>query len=178
MIATQGYVEINLEDAKRMALIPGEVVNVSSPRGEIQLPVRIVDTLKSGVVFVPFHFGSWDAKQEANELTVDFTDPLSKQPTFKQSSYQIETMRTKYKVSEHVTFQDIADANQLSLEELARLNRMMPPYRADLGAEVEVPLSRRNVKSPLYMPYRRIDNYPHFEQADLPYTKQDLKLDD
>ncbi|WP_442593772.1 molybdopterin oxidoreductase family protein [Neobacillus sp. D3-1R] len=175
MVAPQGYVEINIEDAKELGLVPGEVVKVSSPRGSIDVPTRIVDTIKSGVVFVPFHFGSWENNQAANELTTDFTDPLSKQPTFKHASCKIETIRKKIQVSQDHSFEQIADANHLTMDELARINKMMPPYRADVGRTVEVPLSRIDVKIPPYMPYRNIDRLPHFGQSSLPYTKLDIE---
>jgi ferredoxin-nitrate reductase len=162
MIAPQGYVEIHVEDAERLGLIPGEVVQVVSPRGSIKVPARIVDTVKQGVVFVPFHYGTWENDEAANELTVDFTDPLSKQPTFKQSSCRVETLRKRYRVSSSDMLHQIAGENRLTLEELARINRMMPPYRADIGSEVEVPLSRVNVEIPPYMPYRNIERWPHF----------------
>ncbi|MEO2078224.1 MAG: molybdopterin oxidoreductase family protein [Bacillus sp. (in: firmicutes)] len=164
MIAPQGYVEIHVEDAESLRLIPGEVVQVVSPRGSIKVPARIVDTVKQGVVFVPFHYGTWENNEAANELTVDFTDPLSKQPTFKQSSCRLETLRKRYQVSSSDMLEQIAAENRLTLEELARINRMMPPYRADIGSEVEieVPLSRVNVEIPPYMPYRNIERWPHF----------------
>ncbi|MDQ1143967.1 ferredoxin-nitrate reductase [Bacillus sp. SORGH_AS 510] len=162
MIAPQGYVEIHVKDAEDLGLIPGEVVRVVSPRGSIKVPARIVDTVKQGVVFVPFHYGTWENDEAANELTVDFTDPLSKQPTFKQSSCRVETLRKRYRVSSSDKLEQIAAENRLTLEELARINRMMPPYRADIGSEVEVPLSRVNVEIPPYMPYRNIERWPHF----------------
>ena len=90
MIAPEGYVEINISDAEKLSLLPGEVVRIVSPRGSIKVPTRIVDTVQPGLVFVPFHYGSWEDNQAANELTVDFTDPVSKQPTFKQASCRIE----------------------------------------------------------------------------------------
>jgi len=175
MVAPQGYAEINIEDAQNLGLIPGEVVKVSSPRGSIKVPARIVDTIKKGVVFVPFHFGTWENNEAANELTADFTDPLSKQPTFKHASCRIETLRKRYQISSSVTLLHVADENRLTLEELARINRMMPPYRADIGKVVEVPLSRVNVEIPPYMPYRSIEKFPSFKQANLPYTRLDLE---
>ncbi|WQF87694.1 Putative molybdopterin oxidoreductase, aspartate decarboxylase-like domain superfamily [Colletotrichum destructivum] len=47
-----------------------------------------------GQVFVPFHFGYWDAKdgksRAANELTVERWDPISKQPMFKSGAVRID----------------------------------------------------------------------------------------
>jgi ferredoxin-nitrate reductase len=175
MIAPEGYAEINILDAEKMGLLPGEVVKISSPRGSIEVPARITDTVKSGVIFVPFHYGSWENNQAANELTVDFTDPLSKQPTFKQASCRIETLRQKYMIEHEDSLSEIAKQYKLSIEEIARINRLMPPYRADIGSEVMVPLSTINVDIPPYAPYRNIEKFPHFKQAELPLAMKDKK---
>jgi ferredoxin-nitrate reductase len=51
---------------------------------------------------------------------------------------------------------------------------MMPPYRADIGDTIEVPLSMKNVSIPPYMPYREIEKAPSFKQAKLDVTRFDL----
>ena len=52
-----------------------------------------------GVVFVPFHYGYWDAGDDAgpdgrpraaNELTITLWDPVSKQPRFKTAAVKVE----------------------------------------------------------------------------------------
>ena len=173
MIAPHGYVEINIKDAQRLFLLPGEVVRIVSPRGSIEVPARIVDTVQPGLVFVPFHYGSWQENQAANALTVDFTDPLSRQPTFKQASCRIEKIRKKYTINQNVSLEEIATENGITVEDLARANKMIPPYRADIGNQVEVPLSMVNVSIPPYMPYRNIEKLPHFKQASLEVTRMD-----
>lgn len=177
MIAPQGYVEIHIMDAQNLSLLPGEVVRVVSPRGSIEVPARIVDTVQPGLVFVPFHYGSWQEKQAANNLTVDFTDPLSRQPTFKQSSCRIEKIRKNYTVKQNISLEQIAAENGLSLVDIARANKMIPPYRADIGDRIEVPLSMANVTIPPYMPYRNIEKWPHFNQASLEVTRMDKDSD-
>jgi Molydopterin dinucleotide binding domain len=47
-----------------------------------------ISGIRDGVLFVPFHYGYWDAKDDqphraANELTITGWDPVSKQPIFK-----------------------------------------------------------------------------------------------
>jgi ferredoxin-nitrate reductase len=176
MIAPEGYVEINMKDAERLSLLSGEVVRVLSPRGYIEVPARIVDTVQPGLVFVPFHYGSWQDNQAANTLTVDFTDPLSRQPTYKQASCRIEKIRKSYTVSSKYSLSDIASENGISIEELARANKMIPPYRADIGDQIEVPLSVVNVPIPPYTPYRKIEKVPHFKQASLEVTRMDDEM--
>jgi ferredoxin-nitrate reductase len=163
MAAPQGYVDISVKDAEAISILPGEMVRVVSPRGWIQVPARVVDTVQPGLVFVPFHFGSWQQQQAANELTADLTDPVSKQPTFKQSSCRVEKLRKKVVIQQGVALSDIATSHGLTLEQLAQINRIMPPYRADIGREIEVPLSMVDVVIPPYMPYREVGIFPKFD---------------
>ena len=66
-----------------------------SRRGAVEAPVRI-GTVRPGVVFVPFHYGYWDANGDgrhtraANELTPTSWDPVSKQPLFKVAAVRLE----------------------------------------------------------------------------------------
>ncbi len=50
--------------------------------------------IRPGVVFVPFHYGYWDANgskhRAANELTITAWDPVSKQPLFKVAAVRVE----------------------------------------------------------------------------------------
>lgn len=164
-IAPNGYVEIHPDDAARLRLLPGEKVRIVSPRGSIEVPARIVDTVQRGLVFVPFHYGSFQAREAANELTVDFTDPVSKQPTFKQSACRIEKLRHFYTVQENEKLSDVAGKFGYTEEELAKANLLMPPYRADIGMRLEIPYSAVDVKIPPWNPYRSVENVPHFAQA-------------
>ncbi|WP_123040424.1 molybdopterin oxidoreductase family protein [Cohnella candidum] len=91
-IAPKAYAEIHEEDASALGLIPGQMVRVVSPRGEIEVPVRPGRVVQKGLIFVPFHYGSWEGREAANEITADFTDPLSKQPMFKQSKCRVEPL--------------------------------------------------------------------------------------
>jgi hypothetical protein len=48
-----------------------------------------------GVVFVPFHYGYWDAPgadhdRAANELTITAWDPASKQPLLKVGKARVQ----------------------------------------------------------------------------------------
>jgi ferredoxin-nitrate reductase len=162
MAAPQGYIEINKKDADKLLILPGEVVRVVSPRGWIEVPARIVDTVQPGLVFVPFHYGSWQQHQAANELTVDLADPVSKQPTFKQSSCRIEKIRQKVIVQPGDTLSSIAGKYGLTDEQLAAINKMIPPFRADIGKEIEVPLSMVDVVIPPYMLHRDVSIFPKF----------------
>ncbi|GIJ44374.1 molybdopterin oxidoreductase [Virgisporangium aliadipatigenens] len=84
------WVELHADDAARLGIGDGDRVRVTSPRGEMFAPARIAD-VRPGTVFVPFHYGCFDApgRVAANELTVTAWDPVSKQPLFKVAAVRI-----------------------------------------------------------------------------------------
>lgn len=69
------WVEVNALDAARSGVHDGDLVEIASPRGAITATVRIA-AIRRGVLFVPFHYGYWDADDDtgnhraANELTI------------------------------------------------------------------------------------------------------------
>jgi formate dehydrogenase alpha subunit len=80
-----GFVEINPEDARRLAISQGERVKVKSRRGEIEIKAFITERTLPGVVFIPFHF----AECAANELTSGNLDPEAKIPEFKVCAVKV-----------------------------------------------------------------------------------------
>jgi anaerobic selenocysteine-containing dehydrogenase len=91
------WVEISCSDAEVAGINEGDLIEVSTPRGAISAQARL-SAIRSGVLFVPFHYGYWDASDDghhraANELTVTDWDPASKQPIFKTAAAQIRRLR-------------------------------------------------------------------------------------
>jgi anaerobic selenocysteine-containing dehydrogenase len=88
------WVEIATGDAQARGIEEGDLCVVESARGRVIAPARLTG-IKPGVLFVPFHYGSWDLKTDreetraANELTMTTWDPVSKQPLFKVASVRI-----------------------------------------------------------------------------------------
>jgi formate dehydrogenase alpha subunit len=82
----EGFAEISFEDAKKYGFENGQLVKVSSRRGEIELKVQISDKAVNGTVFIPFHF----AEAAANLLTNAELDPISKIPEFKVCAVKIK----------------------------------------------------------------------------------------
>ncbi len=82
----EAYVEINDKDASRLGIINDEKVVVSSRRGTIELKAVVTDSIKEGVVFMPFHF----AEAAANKLTNDALDPIAKIPELKVAAVSIK----------------------------------------------------------------------------------------
>jgi anaerobic selenocysteine-containing dehydrogenase len=96
--APAAWIELSEPDAHELGLEEGDLVRVTSRRGELEVPVRIGDVMP-GVVFAPFHYGYWDSgaaepgagvrPTAANELTMTEWDPVSKQPVFKNAAVRI-----------------------------------------------------------------------------------------
>jgi anaerobic selenocysteine-containing dehydrogenase len=99
--AREVWVEISVPDAWALDLSEGDVVEVSTPRGTVEARTR-VSGIRSGVVFLPFHYGYWDTEgghepsgpgRAANELTITDWDAASKQPIFKTAAAVIRKVR-------------------------------------------------------------------------------------
>ncbi len=97
--APEVWIEISPADAGRLGIAEGDVVEAVSPRGAVRGRAR-VGGIRDGVVFVPFHYGYWDAgddaadhRRAANEATVTDWDPVSKQPLFKASAVRLRRIR-------------------------------------------------------------------------------------
>lgn len=88
--APEPFVEIAASDAERLGIRDGDMTQVKSRRGRVVVRARIAE-IKAGTVFIPFHYGSADAKDAtaANELTITAWDPVSKQPYLKFAAVAI-----------------------------------------------------------------------------------------
>ena len=75
-----GYAEISSEDAERLEVCDGDMIEIESRRGVVEAPARITAGAKPGVLFMPFHF----ADAPANALTSGKKlDPQAKIPGLK-----------------------------------------------------------------------------------------------
>ena len=85
------FVEVHPDDAARLGVEDGELVQLSSRRGTIRLPARLSTAVTPGLVYVPFHWGDLYAAQNAiNYLTIAATDATSKQPELKFCAISVE----------------------------------------------------------------------------------------
>jgi anaerobic selenocysteine-containing dehydrogenase len=92
------FLQISAADAAAHGIEDGDLVEVESRRGKVRAPARVGD-VEAGVVFLPFHYGSWDREPgrpddpdhptAANELTITAWDAVSKQPHFKYAAVRV-----------------------------------------------------------------------------------------
>ncbi|MFC2071057.1 molybdopterin dinucleotide binding domain-containing protein, partial [Chloroflexota bacterium] len=86
-------VEIHPEDAKKMKVSDGDMVELTSRRGTIVTKVKVTDKSPEGVAFMTFHY----KEAPVNLLTVDALDPVAKIPAFKVSSIKINPVAAEKK---------------------------------------------------------------------------------
>jgi len=85
------FVEVNPSDAERLQLREGELVQISSRRGTVQLPARLRSGVAPGMVFVPFHWGDlYNEGNAANYLTISAIGRVAKQPELKFCAVNLE----------------------------------------------------------------------------------------
>jgi len=81
--------DLSPEDCERLDVVEGERVQITSRRGTVIAPVRVDQTLRSGLAFMTLHFPDQVA---TNILTIDATDPKSGTAEFKASAIRIEKL--------------------------------------------------------------------------------------
>jgi predicted molibdopterin-dependent oxidoreductase YjgC len=85
-LSPEAFVEMNPEDAERWQLTAGEMMRVTSRRGEIVLKLTVDDATPPGAIFIPMHF----REAAANVLTNPVVDPVGKIPEFKFCAVRVE----------------------------------------------------------------------------------------
>jgi predicted molibdopterin-dependent oxidoreductase YjgC len=88
--APHAYVEIHPTDADRLKIEFGDLVEITSPHGRWEGPAMVVDTVRPGEVFVPFHYGH--RSNSANQHTWYAKDPISAQPHLKSSPVAVRRL--------------------------------------------------------------------------------------
>ncbi|MET0983234.1 MAG: molybdopterin dinucleotide binding domain-containing protein, partial [Telluria sp.] len=72
-------------DLERLGVKPGEVITISSRRGEVALYARADDSSPAGAIFVPFCY----YEAAINRLTNAALDPVGKIPEFKYCAIKV-----------------------------------------------------------------------------------------
>ncbi|RZQ02232.1 formate dehydrogenase subunit alpha [Vibrio vulnificus] len=81
---------ISVQDAEALGIGNGDMLKVSTRRGEIEIAAFVTKRVQAGVVFIPFHF----VESPVNRLTTTATDPHAKIPEFKVAAVRIEKLHT------------------------------------------------------------------------------------
>ena len=81
--------DLSPEDAAKLEVEPGEIVQISSRRGSVDAPVRLDTNLRPGLAFMTFHFPD---EVDVNMLTIDATDPKSGTAEFKATAVRVEKL--------------------------------------------------------------------------------------
>jgi len=87
-ICPEGTIEINPHDAEQLGCTNGDMVEVSSRRGKVQVKVEVSEKPAPKVVFMTFHF----KESAVNLLTIDALDPIAKIPELKVCAVKIEKL--------------------------------------------------------------------------------------
>ncbi len=94
----ENYVEMHSEDAASMYISSGDMVRLTTRRGEIVIKALVVNTVQRGQVFCPMHFADLDPQDIAqnggrltatNRLTMNWVDPDCKQPIYKHCAVRL-----------------------------------------------------------------------------------------
>jgi predicted molibdopterin-dependent oxidoreductase YjgC len=78
------------DDARKLGLKNGARVAVASRQGEISTRLKTSGEVRSGELFMPFHF----SESPVNELTRDVLDPDSKIAPFKLTACRVTQLST------------------------------------------------------------------------------------
>ncbi len=85
----KGFVEIHKKDAEALGIWDHQEVTITSRRGSITAKALVTESIKEGVVFVPFHF----VESPVNKLTSQVVDPVTKIPEYKVTAVRIEVTK-------------------------------------------------------------------------------------
>ena len=82
----EALIEIHPHDAQDAEIGDGELMKVSSRRGEIVAKAEVTDRVEPGLIFATFHF----PESSANFLTNPALDPTAKIPEYKVCAVRVE----------------------------------------------------------------------------------------
>ena len=81
-LVPESRIELNPADTNRLGIEEGDMISLSSRRGEVQAKVKKTNRVSPGLAFMAFHWGN----APVNRLTSSASDPQAKIPEFKVSS--------------------------------------------------------------------------------------------
>lgn len=88
---TEPFAEIHPDDAAVLGLLPGELVELTSPQGWAVVRVTLTKGMPRGSVFVPMHWSGVNTSAgRVNALCESLTDPISGQPALKGARVHLQ----------------------------------------------------------------------------------------
>jgi len=85
--------EVHPADARRVGILDGDFVEITSRRGKAVAQARVSETIREGTCFLPFHWGrQWGFYKAANNLTLSAHDRVSKQPELKACAVRLRPL--------------------------------------------------------------------------------------
>ncbi len=88
---SEPFVEIHSENAKALDVMAGDLLKVTSRRGQLTARAVITDNILKDAVFIPYHFSFLAGKDKSvNDLTIRSFDESAKQPEYKAAAVKIE----------------------------------------------------------------------------------------
>jgi len=85
-LAPADELQLNPEDAARLAIADGDPVEVESRWGRTRVPARLSSAVNVGTVFLSFHF----PETHANRVVGPHHDPRSKCPQYKATAVRLK----------------------------------------------------------------------------------------
>ena len=79
------YLELHPEDASEIHIQQGDLIEVQTRRGSLEVEAYLAPTVQRGQVFLPMHYHG------VNRLTHPTFDPHSRQPSYKACACRIQT---------------------------------------------------------------------------------------
>ncbi|MEH7124946.1 molybdopterin dinucleotide binding domain-containing protein [Bacillus sp. JJ1532] len=80
--------DIHPEDAVKLGIDTGDLVEVSSRRGSVQVKAKVTDQVAPGLIFMSFHFED----VPTNVLTINEFDPISGTAEYKACAVKIKAL--------------------------------------------------------------------------------------
>jgi anaerobic selenocysteine-containing dehydrogenase len=84
--------DLHPEEARRRSIVSGQLLTISTPRGQVRLPARITEAVHPGVVRIAWGWGDLNPDANVNNLTDDDRrDPVTGTPSSRSFMCRIET---------------------------------------------------------------------------------------
>lgn len=85
---TEESADISSVDAEKLGIQTGDLVEVSSRRGVVQVKAKVTDQVPEGLIFMSFHFSD----VPTNVLTINEYDPISGTAEFKACAVNVKPL--------------------------------------------------------------------------------------